>query len=71
MSDATARRKRTTRPKWLADRCPQRDGHTPCPTGYVAWHEWAEEMMKTHRQRKCPGCGLYAIWEPKKAKAKP
>jgi hypothetical protein len=36
--------------------------HTPCPEGYVNWHEWAEAMSKTHRQIPCPGCGLYYIW---------
>lgn len=41
--------------------------HTPEPTGYVAWHVWAEEMAKTHKQSRCPGCGLWAIWTPKEA----
>jgi len=41
--------------------------HTDCPSGYVAWHAWAEQMSKTHYQRRCKGCGLYAIWEPRKA----
>lgn len=36
--------------------------HTPCPTGYVAWHEWAEKMSKTHHQERCSNCGLWAIW---------
>ncbi len=36
------------------------------PTGYLAWHEWAEQKAKTHRQSKCPTCGLYAVWTPKK-----
>lgn len=39
--------------------------HTPDPKGYVQWHAWAEEMARTHVQRQCKGCGLYAIWEPK------
>lgn len=47
--------------------CPEADKHTPCPEGYIAWHRWAEEMSKTHRQRKCKGCGLYSIWEKKDA----
>jgi hypothetical protein len=37
--------------------------HTPAPRGYLQWHEWAEKMGKTHRQRQCAGCGLFAIWE--------
>ena len=38
--------------------------HTPMPDGYLAWHEWAERMSKTHDQRQCKGCGLWAVWEP-------
>jgi hypothetical protein len=46
--------------------CPQVDQHTPAPDGYVAWHEWAEEMhAKGYRTKRCPGCGLYKIWTPK------
>lgn len=36
--------------------------HTPCPEGYIAWHEWAEKKSKTHKQVKCEGCGLFKIW---------
>ncbi len=46
--------------------CSNFEDHTPCPTGYLDWHSWAEQMSKTHKQRKCCGCGRYAIWEPKK-----
>jgi hypothetical protein len=30
----------------------------------VAYSYWADQMMLTHRQRVCPGCGLLAIWVP-------
>jgi hypothetical protein len=40
--------------------------HTPHPAGYVAHLDWQERMAKTHRQRQCRGCGLWAIWEPKR-----
>lgn len=50
---------------WKADDCPAVETHTACPSGYVAWHEWAERMSKTHRQKRCPVCGLLAIWEKK------
>lgn len=40
--------------------------HTPCPTGYVAWHEWATKKAKTHRPERCPVCGRYAIWKPRR-----
>jgi len=39
---------------------------TPSPDGYVAFHEWAEEMMRTHRSTKCKDCGRYAVWVKKK-----
>lgn len=44
--------------------CAQGEGHTPSPEGYLAWHEWAAEKAKTHRQVRCPECGLWAIWVP-------
>lgn len=39
-----------------------RTAHTPCPEDYIGWHSWAEKMSKTHEQRRCHGCGIYAIW---------
>lgn len=45
--------------------CADHANHTPSPDGYIEWHHWAKEMSKTHRQVKCPTCGLYAIWVPK------
>lgn len=44
--------------------CPN---HTIQPEGYLNWHSWAEEMSKTHKQIKCPGCGKYAIWIKKRS----
>lgn len=43
--------------------------HTDQPTGYREWHSWAKKKSKTHRQYKCPHCGLWAIWmeKPKSA----
>lgn len=37
------------------------DDPAKAPTTFSAW---AKEKSKTHRQRKCPGCGLWKIWEP-------
>ncbi len=45
--------------------CPHIEDHTSQPECYLQWHAWAETMSKTHKQRKCAGCDLYAIWEPK------
>jgi hypothetical protein len=42
--------------------CPNKEGHTICPKGYIAWHAWAEKMSKTHQQIQCPGCGYWMIW---------
>ena len=44
---------------------PECEAHTPEPSGYVAASEWADLMMETHDQRRCRGCGLWLIWEPK------
>ena len=48
--------------------CSNEAAHTEGPKGYVEWHEWADEMIKTHDQTKCAVCGLYKIWT---LKAKP
>jgi hypothetical protein len=45
--------------------CPNIEDHTWRPEGYLEWCSWADEMSKTNKQRKCPGCGRYVIWEPK------
>ena len=45
--------------------CPDIMHHTECPNGYLQWHEWARRMSKAHKQIKCSGCGLFAIWVPK------
>ena len=50
-------------PDLVTDSC---ENHTPCPSGYVEWHDWAEKKMETHKAIKCRGCGLYAIWTPRK-----
>lgn len=45
--------------------CPHFEDHTPSPDGYLAWHDWAGKMARTHRQERCAGCGRWAIWVPK------
>lgn len=50
--------------------CPHFEDHTPSPEGYLNWQAWAAKMAKTHKQRKCEGCGRYAIWEPKNTRNK-
>jgi hypothetical protein len=50
--------------------CPNKAAHvTGEPEGYLSWFEWAELKAKTHRQTKCPGCGLWIVWVPKKKRA--
>lgn len=36
--------------------------HDPEPAAYLAWHDWAEERSKTHKQARCEHCGLYVVW---------
>ena len=44
---------------------PRCEPHEPEPGGYTAFFEWAGWMARNgHTQRRCRGCGLYAIWEP-------
>lgn len=45
--------------------CPRRREHCPQPTAYLSWMDWAEAKGKTHRKRRCRGCGLWLIWERK------
>jgi hypothetical protein len=52
----------TRRPVAVEPPCPSQAEHTPCPTGYLAWWSWAERMNRTHGQRRCTGCGRWAIW---------
>lgn len=42
--------------------------HTPQPYGYLQWHAWAKKMSRTHRQMKCPFCGLWEVWVQKERK---
>ena len=42
--------------------CPIYEYHTDGPEGYMEWFRWADQMQQTHKQVRCPGCGLYAIW---------
>jgi hypothetical protein len=44
--------------------CPQADQHGEPDKG-VPYMVWNEKMMKTHRPKQCPGCGLWRIWEPR------
>lgn len=42
--------------------------HTPEPvepSDYIGWCDWAEGMAKTHKQERCPTCGLAVIWVKK------
>jgi hypothetical protein len=42
--------------------CPNKANHTPCPFGYLRWHEWALKKGRRYKQILCPGCGLPVIW---------
>lgn len=43
--------------------CPNASAHEPHPMGYVAHCEWADQKLKTHKQKQCSGCGSWLIWE--------
>jgi hypothetical protein len=30
--------------------CPNAANHTPAPTGYLEWQDWAAKKAKTHKQ---------------------
>lgn len=37
--------------------------HTPAPSGYANWHDWAEQMnLDGYKQVRCPQCDRYEIW---------
>lgn len=47
----------------MADvQCINKSNHTECPEGYLAWHNWAQKISKTHKQIKCQACGFLTIW---------
>lgn len=48
--------------------CPERERHTPKPASDLEWEPWASRMTNSHNPRRCPGCGLWKVWEPKKSK---
>jgi hypothetical protein len=55
--------------RWLLEEQPECK-HTPRPTGYLPFVEFARVKSKTHRQERCPVCGLWAIWVPKKKRVR-
>jgi hypothetical protein len=56
---------RARKPVLTPATCPKREEHTPCPSGYVAWHDWADQMSKAHRQIRHEPCGLLTVWVPR------
>lgn len=51
----------------MSDDCPDvADHYEPgIPEDYVKRREWATKMRRTHTQKRCRGCGLWAIWVKK------
>ncbi len=45
--------------------CRRNDLHTPMPRGFLEQTTWAERMLQTHVQQRCPGCGLWKVWVPR------
>lgn len=54
----------------LGDKCSGHKDRKSMPDGYIARSEWFEEMSKTHKQKRCKVCKLWAIWVPKKKRVR-
>lgn len=54
----------------MNDECPNAANHTPCPGGYIAWHDWAYRKGRRHYPIKCPACRRFSIWK-RRAKNQP
>jgi hypothetical protein len=52
-------------PPLVASPCDGGGNHTPTPRGFLERVDWVAQMQKTHRVRRCPHCGRWAIWTPK------
>lgn len=51
------------------DDCPDKAKlHTKSPDGGLSYAEWTDKKSKTHVQERCPTCGYWSVWVPKKAK---
>ncbi len=51
-----------------ASDCPDKDTHADPgidERDYIAWAEWGEKMLETHKQSCCPTCGFWSIWTPR------
>lgn len=49
----------------LEQKCRNKSKHTKTPDGYAEMLEWMKAISKTHNQKQCQECGLWAIWECK------
>lgn len=46
-----------------SETCPRESDHTPAPQSYVGRQDWARAMAQQRSvQRRCPGCGLWVVW---------
>lgn len=46
----------------IGDVCPRSELHEPWPAGFFASASHALKMVRTHKQRLCPGCGTWRVW---------
>jgi hypothetical protein len=53
-----------TRQARYAPPCTNEAQHTPHPVRQFAHEAWAEQMLRSHKQMRCPDCRLWAIWVP-------
>lgn len=43
--------------------CPQAAKHNDADVwGHYSWSETVQIKLRSMRQRRCPGCGLFRIW---------
>jgi hypothetical protein len=46
--------------------CPNAAAHEWHPTRYVSHSGWADRALLVADQERCPGCGGWEIWVPKR-----
>lgn len=60
------RRHKPKRPRtYTRDTCPNKGHHSWMPSDIQDRVQWIIKMLPTHKQSKCPVCGLWVIWEPR------
>lgn len=48
--------------RWEENLCPKKTAHVLGPDKLSDWVCWSDEMLKSHQQKRCDGCGLWLVW---------